>query len=121
MKRRRSQLILWLVVAFALEPVLAQSQVYVPFQIPTAKGWRTETIPPPLDFAPEVDFQGLEELRFAPGMFDAQAVDFSVRLEPVDKVETSQAPVSSDMEAPGRHSPGLSLRKVTGLNSTGSW
>jgi len=48
----------------------------VPFHMPTPEGWRTETIPFPLGFAPELAFEGLEELRFAPGMFTANSEDF---------------------------------------------
>lgn len=33
------------------------------------KGWRSERLELPLDFAPELDLEGVEELRFAPGMF----------------------------------------------------
>src|SRR3954468_9210935 len=36
-------------------------------------GWKTETIPFPLDFAPTIPLQGVEELRFAPGMFKPEA------------------------------------------------
>ncbi|NNE43378.1 MAG: hypothetical protein HKN12_04150, partial [Gemmatimonadetes bacterium] len=39
-------------------------------------GWRAETIPFPLSFAPELSYTGLEELRFAPGMFQPDAEDF---------------------------------------------
>ncbi|MCP4897930.1 MAG: hypothetical protein GY906_13240 [bacterium] len=41
-----------------------------PFLFPIPDGWRAETIPFPLDFAPELEFEGVEELRFAPGMFE---------------------------------------------------
>ena len=34
---------------------------------PALEGWRTETIPFPLDFAPTLPYTGFEELRFAPG------------------------------------------------------
>jgi hypothetical protein len=40
------------------------------------QGWRTETIPFPLEFAPELKHRGLEELRFSPGMFKPGAPDF---------------------------------------------
>lgn len=33
-------------------------------------GWRAETIPFPLDFAPALPYRGVEELRFAPRFFD---------------------------------------------------
>jgi hypothetical protein len=36
-------------------------------------GWRSETIPFPLDFAPSLAHRGIEELRFAPGFFDPAA------------------------------------------------
>ena len=32
--------------------------------------WRKEVIPFPLEFAPTIALEGVEELRFAPGMFD---------------------------------------------------
>jgi len=39
-----------------------------PWEIPT--GFRGETIPFPLDFAPQIAHKGVEELRFEPGFFD---------------------------------------------------
>src|SRR5262249_653024 len=36
---------------------------------PLPEGWRSETIPFPLDFARDLPLEGVEELRFAPGMF----------------------------------------------------
>jgi hypothetical protein len=43
------------------------------FQWPTPEGWRSETIPFPLEFAPELAYRGVEELRFAPKFFDASS------------------------------------------------
>lgn len=40
---------------------------------PIPAGWRSETIPFPLEFAPALAHRGVEELRFAPGMFDPAA------------------------------------------------
>jgi hypothetical protein len=40
---------------------------------PVPAGWKSETIPFPLDFAPKLAHRGVEELRFAPGMFDPTA------------------------------------------------
>lgn len=48
----------------------------VPLFMPIPEGWRTETIPFPLEFAPELAYEGLEEIRFAPGMFQEGAEDF---------------------------------------------
>lgn len=38
--------------------------------------WRGEIIPFPLEFAPDIELSGREELRFAPGMFDPKKGDF---------------------------------------------
>jgi hypothetical protein len=40
---------------------------------PVPAGWKSETIPFPLEFAPALAHRGVEELRFAPGMFDPAA------------------------------------------------
>lgn len=45
----------------------------VSFVWPTPAGWKHETIPFPLDFAPSLPYRGSEELRFAPGFFDPDA------------------------------------------------
>jgi len=47
-----------------------------PFIWAVPKGWRTETIPFPLEFAPALKHRGFEELRFSPGMFKPDAPDF---------------------------------------------
>jgi len=39
-------------------------------------GWRTEVIPFPLDFAPAVEHQGQEVLRFPPGFLDPASGDY---------------------------------------------
>ena len=39
----------------------------------TPEGWRFERIDFPLPFAPDLKYTGFEELRFAPGMFDAKS------------------------------------------------
>jgi len=60
----------------AAGPGTAQETLEVPFYLPTPEGWRTETLPFPLEFAPELEYEGLEELRFSPGMFQEGSVDF---------------------------------------------
>ncbi len=47
-----------------------------PVTMPTPSGFKTETIPFPLSFAPKLSYTGFEELRFAPGMFKAEAPDY---------------------------------------------
>lgn len=44
-----------------------------PFTYKSPKGWRHERIPFPLGFAPELEYQGFEELRFGPGMFQPKS------------------------------------------------
>lgn len=39
----------------------------------TPMDWRLEKITLPLDFAPQMKLEGVEELRFAPGMFDSNS------------------------------------------------
>ncbi|MBY5993004.1 hypothetical protein [Ferrimonas balearica] len=44
--------------------------------LPGPANWRGERIALPPEFAPELPFTGVEELRFSPGMYDPQASDF---------------------------------------------
>lgn len=48
----------------------------VPFFLPLPEGWHSETLAFPLGFAPDLPYRGLEELRFAPGMFDISTTEF---------------------------------------------
>lgn len=57
-------------------PAAGQAENEPPYQMPTPTGWRKETIPLPPTFAPDMTWKGTEELRFAPGMFKADAPDF---------------------------------------------
>ena len=66
---------LMLGAALALGNSLAGEEP-LPFDMPTPEGWRTETIPFPLSFAPELKYEGLEELRFSPGMFEEGSPQF---------------------------------------------
>jgi hypothetical protein len=74
----RQNLLLLVTLAFACE-ALAQTppaKPELPFVMPTPEGWRTETIPFPIGFAPTLPYKGLEELRFSPGMFKPGSEDF---------------------------------------------
>lgn len=53
------------------DPVAPAAHATQPW--PTPAGFRSETIPFPLDFAPQLAHRGVEELRFAPGFFDPAA------------------------------------------------
>ena len=45
-------------------------------QIKAPKAWRSETIKLPPAFAPDMTLTGVEEIRFAPGMFQADSDSF---------------------------------------------
>jgi hypothetical protein len=47
-----------------------------PYEVPAPKGWAKESIALPPAFAPDMAWKGMEELRFAPGMFKVDAEDF---------------------------------------------
>lgn len=46
------------------------------FVLDTLHGWRTELMRFPLDFAPEINIHGVEDIRFAPGWSKKGASDF---------------------------------------------
>jgi hypothetical protein len=66
-------------VACAAEPVASPTTTSsadlntAPFSWPVPAGWRSETIPFPLGFAPTLPHRGTEELRFAPKFFDPKS------------------------------------------------
>jgi len=62
-----------LLAAYLASGGLPAQEAPLPFDMPVPEGWRTETIPFPLEFAPDLPYTGLEELRFAPGMFNADS------------------------------------------------
>lgn len=55
-------------------PIYAQEEN--PTLLPIPKDWRFEKINFPLDFAPDLKYNGFEELRFAPGMFDTLSTTY---------------------------------------------
>lgn len=62
-----------LFVLFGLA-TLANAQESEPVLLKEApEGWRFERIEFPLDFAPDLELTGFEELWFSPGMFDAKS------------------------------------------------
>ena len=70
----RHNLILSCTLLIFIAPAFAQSNPSLFKSAP--KNWRPETIPFPLRFAPRIPYTGLEELRFAPGMFKPDQQDF---------------------------------------------
>jgi hypothetical protein len=82
----------------ALISILAAADAKpVPLDWETPKGWRTETIPFPLEFAPQLKHRGFEELRFSPGMFKPSEPDFWSYAF-VWWLEDEQAPPASTLE-----------------------
>lgn len=59
-------------------------------EIDAPEGWRGETIKLPAPFAPEMKLKGIEEIRFAPGMFEKDEEDFFSYIF-VFQVEESQS------------------------------
>jgi hypothetical protein len=57
-------------------PTPAPEPAATPFDWPLRDGWKGETIPFPLGFAPDLPYQGVEELRFGPGFFEADSSHF---------------------------------------------
>jgi len=60
-------LIGWLLMAFAENETLFQK---------APADWVGEVIPFPIGFAPDIDLEGVEELRFAPGWRDAESAEY---------------------------------------------
>ena len=54
----------------------AQETTAQGFQWPAPTGWRTESIPFPLEFAPDIQHKGMVEIRFSPGFKDPDAPGF---------------------------------------------
>ncbi len=52
---------------------ITKAQSKEPYSFAAPADWRSERINFPLDFAPDIKYQGFEELRFAPGMFNPKA------------------------------------------------
>jgi hypothetical protein len=65
-----------LLAALFLATAAAGQPEKAPYQVPAPKGWGKETIELPPQFAPEVKWKGVEELRFAPDWMKADADTF---------------------------------------------
>jgi len=46
------------------------------YTLPTPKGWNTEKITLPIEFAPGIPIKGMEELRFTPGWGDSKTGEY---------------------------------------------
>ncbi len=54
----------------SLAPLFAQDESLL---APLPEGWRREHLEFPLEFAPDIEYRGFEDLGFAPGMFDPKS------------------------------------------------
>jgi hypothetical protein len=70
------RMVTWTLVAGAVAAGAAAQEASTPYTLPIPEGWRTEIIPFPLSFAPELPYTGVEELRFSPGMFEEGSEGF---------------------------------------------
>lgn len=91
-----NSIILLLFFAIALN---AFQKEHSAIEIKAPSDWRPETINFPLDFAPQIAYKGVEELRFAPGMFKPATNTYFTYLfvwdlqgkQPIDSEILSQA------------------------------
>jgi len=68
----KSKILMFSLLVFSYQAFAAELTGYKNFPA----GWRTEVIPFPLDFAPEIKLSGVEELLFSPGMYQAESEAF---------------------------------------------
>ena len=77
-RRRMRWLVIVLLVACngASKPAKTEPAKTAATTWPVPPGWRSETIPFPLDFAPALAHTGAEELRFPKGFFDPASPEY---------------------------------------------
>lgn len=79
----------------------AAAATEAPFTWPVAAGWRSETIPFPLGFAPSIAHRGTEELRFGPKFFDPTSktyFTYAFAFVTEDKTAITVETFSSDLQ-----------------------
>lgn len=67
------KVIVTLLIIFSFVKCFAQGTGY---SLPLPEKWKSETIPFPLNFAPAIPYQGIEELRFTPGWRNANSNEY---------------------------------------------
>ncbi|MEO0472260.1 MAG: hypothetical protein AAF206_21730 [Bacteroidota bacterium] len=67
---------LFLICFLAISFVSAQEKNESLSILKSPENWRSELIPFPLSFAPEIDFTGVEDIRFAKGWNDQESPEF---------------------------------------------
>lgn len=71
-----SKILYILPLFFLLNVTLLNAQDPKPIILTIPVEWQYEKIDFPLDFAPTIDYEGFEELRFSPGMFKPKKKDY---------------------------------------------
>ncbi|MEM7513772.1 MAG: hypothetical protein AAF388_22790, partial [Bacteroidota bacterium] len=71
MQSKSTLLFLFLLISHML--VLGQERKTI---LSAPDNWNSEIIPFPLSFAPDIEFEGFEDIRFAPGWADTESKEF---------------------------------------------
>lgn len=58
------------------KPEFDAAKYQPPYQLAQPEGWGVERFPIPIDFAPQIPYKGVEDIRFAPGWGDATKEDY---------------------------------------------
>jgi len=53
-----------------------ESRLESPYYLPAPEGWTTEQFPIPIGFAPEINYNGVEDIRFSPGWGNAASEEY---------------------------------------------
>jgi len=75
----------------------SESESKAPYQMPSPKGWRKERIKLPPAFAPNMNWKGHEDIRFAPGMFDPKSDSF-FSYDILFWIEGKRAPTQKELQ-----------------------
>ena len=68
--------LLLLLSLFTLTAFGQRADVPVPYELPTPAGWGTEKIPFPINFAPSIEYKGVEEIRFMPDWANKDSANY---------------------------------------------
>ncbi len=63
-------------VLFCFSAQCQSEETPLPYKLTAPQDWRKELMTVPIDFAPQIPYKGIEDLRFAPGWGDATKEDY---------------------------------------------
>src|SRR5215471_14982261 len=69
-------LLLTTILSLQLGAQKIDSTYTAPYFLPTPQGWTSEIIPFPIEFAPSINYSGVEDLRFTAGWGNAQTDEY---------------------------------------------